>query len=213
MLKLYDYFRSSAAFRVRIALNLKKLSYEAIPIHLVNNGGEQHSEKYGAINPQHLVPAMEVNGAILTQSLAIIEYLDEIHPEPALLPTDPILKAQVRAFAYAIACDIHPLNNLRVLKFLTERLKITNEQKDLWYQHWVTTGFSALEAQLAGHDHRSDFCFGPTPSLADICLVPQMFNARRFHCDITAYPNLCRIDENCQKLPAIAAAFPMETTS
>jgi maleylacetoacetate isomerase len=212
MLKLYDYFRSSAAFRVRIALNLKQLNYEAIPIHLVNNGGEQFSTTYRAINPQSLVPALDDHGQIITQSLAIIEYLDEIHPTPALLPSDPLLKAKVRAFALTIAADIHPINNLRITKYLEHNFRLSETQKLDWYHHWMTLGFTALEKQLATEAVHS-FCFGEAPTLADVTLVPQMFNARRFNLDLSAFPTLVRIDEHCQQLSAFSHARPTETVN
>lgn len=211
MMTLYDYFRSSACYRVRIALNLKSLSYEAVPIHLLNNGGEQFSSKYLAINPQSLVPALDIDGNILTQSLAIIEYLDEVHPTPALLPKDPYLKAQVRAFALTIAADIHPINNLRVTKYLTEKFQMTEAQKAEWNHHWMRKGFAALEQQITKQGKTSTFCFGESPTLADICLVPQMFNARRFNCDVSDFPNLCRIDQHCQQLSPFSLARPLET--
>lgn len=210
MLKLYDYFRSSASFRVRIALNLKGLEYEKIPIHLVNNGGEQFSASYQAINPQNLVPVLQDGNKTVTQSLAIIEYLDETHPTPPLLPNDSYLKAIARSIALSISADIHPLNNLRVLKYLSNELHITEEQKNQWYQHWVDKGLSALEKQLTQLNISGDFCIGNSVTLADICLVPQLFNARRFHCDISAYPTLTRIDANCQKLAAFTQAWPSE---
>lgn len=210
MLRLYDYHRSSASFRVRIALNLKGLSYEKISIHLLNQGGEQFTLEYRTINPQSFVPSLQDEDKIITQSLAIIEYLNELHPEPPLLPTDPYQKALTRSFALAIAADIHPLNNLRVLKYLKHELDISDEQKTAWYQHWITAGFAALEAHLVTADAMGDFCFGDKPNLADVCLVPQMYNARRFNCDLTPYPNLVRIDANCQKLPAFINAMPEE---
>jgi maleylpyruvate isomerase len=210
MLKLYDYFRSSASFRVRIALNLKGLDYQAIPVHLVNDGGEQFKENYTRINPQSLVPALQVGDNIITQSLAIIEYLDETHPQPALLPANALQKAQVRAFALSIAADLHPLNNLRVLKYLTGQLMVSEEMKNTWYQHWMQLGLTALEKQIQSLQLAGDFCFGDTPTLADICLVPQIFNARRFSCDLNAYPELVRIDANCQRLEAFMNAWPKE---
>lgn len=213
MMKLYDYFRSSAAFRVRIALNLKGLSYESIPIHLLNQGGEQHTATYRKINPQGLVPTLETDGMLLTQSLAIIEYLDELHPTPALLPADPYQKALVRAFALSIAADIHPLGNLRVLQYLTHAFSISEDQKKQWILHWVNKGLTALEEQLQARDVRSDFCFGNQPSLADICLVPQLFNARRFNCDLNLYPTLVKIDGNCQQLSAVKQAWPVEAVT
>jgi maleylpyruvate isomerase len=210
MLKLYDYFRSSACFRVRIALNLKKLDFELNPIHLVNNGGEQHTTNYQAFNPQALVPTLLHDNQVLTQSLAIIEYLDELHPNPPLLPQNPLTKAQVRAFALSIAADIHPLNNLRVLQYLTDDLKIAADDKTKWYKHWVQKGLNALEKQLTSHHSTYSFCFGEEPTLAEICLVPQMYNARRFDCDLSFCPNLVRIDTLCQQLPAFKKAWPNE---
>lgn len=213
MLKLYDYFRSSASFRVRIALNLKGLDYEAIPIHLIHDGGEQFSESYKKINPQSLVPALQDGNAILTQSLAIIEYLEATHPEPSLLSTNPVENAYIRSFALTIIADIHPLNNLRVLKYLSSEFKITDEEKTQWYHHWLEKGFVALEKQICQHQLSGDFCFGDYPTIADICLVPQMYNARRFNFDLGAYPNLERIDANCQGLEAFINAFPVEATT
>ncbi len=211
MMTLYDYYRSSACYRVRIALNLKNLGYDTVPVHLINNGGEQFSPQYQKINPQTLVPSLDIGGQIITQSLAIIEYLDDVHPEPALLPHDPVKKALVRAFALTITADIHPLNNLRVLKYLQGMLHVTDEQKNMWYQNWIQKGFVALEAQLSSHNDGAPFCFGDTPSLADICLVPQMYNARRFNCDLTPYPALRRIDTHCQEIAAFSLARPVET--
>lgn len=213
MLKLYDYFRSSAAFRVRIALNLKGLSYESIPIHLLNNGGEQFTKEYQAINPQSLVPALQVDGKIITQSLAIIEYLDETHPGTPLLPADPYTKALVRSFALAITADIHPLNNLRVLRYLSNELKCSEDQKSKWYQHWMAKGLSALEQFLTQHKMSQEYCFGNTPTLADICLIPQLYNAKRFACDLNAYPTLVAIDTRCQQLKAFKDACPKETVA
>lgn len=212
MLKLYDYPRSSASFRVRIALNLKNLNYQAIPIHLLNNGGEQYSAEYQAINPQCLVPTLQDGDKIITQSLAIIEYLDELHPTPNLLPHDPEQKALVRAFALSIAADLHPINNLRVLKYLTQELNLSEQQKNKWYQHWVATGLSALEQKLATSKSTGKYCFGDTPTLADVVLIPQMYNARRFACDTSAYPTLNRIDTYCQAQEAFKAAWPQEET-
>lgn len=206
MLKLYDYFRSSACFRVRIALNLKKLDYECLPIQLVK--GEQHDPQYQQINPQQLVPTLQVDDQIITQSLAIIEYLEEKYPAIRLLPEDIFQKSLARAYALTIAADIHPLNNLRVLTYLEQELALASEKKDTWYQHWIKKGFTALEHQLSTSPHTGDFCLGNQPTIADIYLVPQMFNARRWHCDLHDYPTLVKIDAACQALPAFQAAFP-----
>jgi len=206
MIELYNYYRSSASFRVRIALNLKGIPYKDIPVHLVNNGGEQHTVEYIKLNPHRLVPVLKDDDKIITQSLSIIEYLNETHPSPALLPDDSFDKAKVRSFSLAIAADLHPLNNLRVLTYLTKDLNLSEEQKNTWYQHWIHKEFSALEATLATNN--SDYCFGNTPGLADIVLVPQMYNARRFSCDTSQYPTLVRIDEHCQKHEAFKKAWP-----
>lgn len=208
MLILYDYYRSSACFRVRIALNLKGLDYQPIPVHLTNDGGEQNSEAYQKLNPQSLVPLLLNGKKLLTQSLAIIEYIDELHPLPALLPKDPYEKALVRAFAFSIAADIHPLNNLRVLKYLTNELHISEEQKNKWYQHWVCKGLHALEKELANYNLTGEFCFGDKPTLADICLIPQLYNARRYACSLEEMPTLVRIETNCKKYPAFIDAYP-----
>lgn len=210
MIKLYDYYRSSASFRVRIALNLKGLDYEIIPVHLVNNGGEQFYADYQAKNPQSLVPTLHDDNHFITQSLAIIEYLNDTHPTPALLPEDPYQKAFARSLALQITADIHPLNNLRVLNFLKNEIKISDEQKTKWYQHWIQIGLSALEKNLQTAKLSGDFCVGNTISIADICLAPQMYNARRFACDLSAYPTLVQIDANCQKHPAFIKACPEE---
>lgn len=207
MTTLYGYFRSSAAYRVRIALNLKGLAYDQAPVNLVK--GEQRGEEYLARNPQGLVPALVTDdGARLTQSLAICEYLDERYPEPALLPADAAGRARVRALAQAVACEIHPLNNLRVLKYLTGELGVDEATKMTWYRHWVTEGFAALEAQLSREAGSGDFCHGDTPGLADLCLVPQVFNAERFECDLAPYPRIRRIVANCRALDAFAQAAP-----
>ena len=212
MLKLYDYFRSSACFRVRIALHLKQLSYQMIPIHLVNNGGEQHHAHYRKRNPYSLVPTLEIDDQYLLQSLAIIEYIDELYPNPSLLPKESNARAYVRSIAFAIAADAHPLNNLRVLKYLTDVLKISETQKNAWYQHWVQQTFASLEEQLKQAQLFGTFCFGDQPTLADLCLVPQMFNARRFNCPLDAYPTLVAIDAVCQKHPAFMDAWPHEVS-
>lgn len=210
MLTLYTYFRSSAAYRVRIALGLKGLPYASAPVHLVRDGGQQHSPAYQAINPQQLVPALTTeDGTVLTQSLAIMEYLDEAYPDrPALLPADALGRARVRALAQAVACEIHPLNNLRVLRYLMQELGTTEAQKTAWYQHWVCTGLDALEAMLASSGATGRFSHGDRPSLADCCLVPQMFNARRFGCPLENYPTFARIVAACEQLPAFQQAAP-----
>lgn len=210
MLKLYDYYRSSASFRVRIALNLKQLDYRIIPIHLINDGGEQHSEKYQAVNPQQLVPSLGLDDRTITQSLAIIEYLEETYPKPALLPTSAYERALARSYAYVIACDIHPLNNLRVLNYLSHELSINKYDRDAWYQHWIKLGLDALEKLIVKDNLSGDFCIGFVPSIADVCLIPQLYNARRFNCDIKSYHNLLRIEENCMKLAAFEFAYPKE---
>lgn len=212
MLKLYDYFRSSASFRVRIALNIKQLDYSAVPIHLINHGGEQHSEQYKAVNPQGLVPSLQDGHHIITQSLAIIEYVNDCYPTPPLLSSDLYQRALMRSFALSIAADIHPLNNVRVLNYLAGEFDITADQKSCWYQHWLSIGLSALESQLSKWHCSGRYCFGDTPSLADICLVPQLYNARRFSCSLKAYPLLTSIDAACQEHEAFKEAWPEEVT-
>jgi maleylpyruvate isomerase len=206
MLKLHSYFRSSAAYRCRIALNLKGLAHETAFVHLLKDGGQQNAPAYRALNPQGLVPTLEVDGHTLTQSLAIIEYLDETHPEPRLLPGDALQRARIRAFALAIACDIHPINNLRVLRYLKGPLKQEQAAIDVWYRHWVETGLAACEALLPAG--KSRFCFGDQPTLADCCLVPQVYNARRLQSDLSRLPRIVAIDEACRALPAFAQAAP-----
>lgn len=211
-MKLYSYFRSSASYRVRIALNLKGLNYEQVPVHLVKNGGEQLSDAYRAFNPDGLVPALldEQDGEsiALTQSLAMIEYLDEAYPTPALLPDNAADRAHVRALALSIACEIHPLNNLRVLRYLSDTLGVTEEQKNTWYRHWCELGLAALEKKLVTDRRTGLYCFGDTPGLADCFLIPQIANAQRFHCDFSAMPTLMRINETCLALPSFIAALP-----
>ena len=207
-MKLYTFFRSSASYRVRIALNLKGLAHEQIPIHLRRGGGEQFSAAYKAINPQALVPALEDGGRVLTQSLAIIEYLEERYPEPPLLPKDPADRATVRAMALVIACEVHPIQNLRVLNYLRSELKQPETEANRWAQHWIALGFSALEQMVHAAPKRGKFCFGDSPTLADLCLVPQLSNARRFDCDLSPYPTLVQIDAHCATLPAFAKAAP-----
>lgn len=204
-MKLYTYFRSSAAYRVRIALGLKGLAYEPAFVHLVRDGGAQHRPDYMALNPLRLVPTLVTDdGTALTQSLAILEWLEETHPAPALLPADKVARAQVRAFAAAIACDIHPLNNLRVLRYLERKLTQEQATIDTWYRHWIGVALPALEA-MAGD---GPFCFGDAPSMADVCLVPQLFNARRYDCPLDAFPALLRAEAACEALPAFQAAAP-----
>lgn len=200
---LHDYFRSSAAYRVRIALNLKGVDYDRHSVNLVE--GEQKADEYRALNPQGFVPMLEIDGLKLTQSLAIAVYLDQKFPEPPLMPRDPADGAHVRAMAMTVACDVHPLNNLRVLKYLT-KLGIDQQQRDDWYRHWVSEGLEALEAMAA--PRAGAFLFGDMPTLADVCLVPQLYNARRFSVPLAAYPTLRRADESASALPAFAAAHP-----
>jgi maleylpyruvate isomerase len=207
-MKLYTFFRSSASYRVRIALNLKGLAYEQIPIHLRRRGGEQFAASYKTINPQALVPALEDNGRIVTQSLAIIEYLEERYPKPPLLPADPADRALVRSMALVVACEIHPIQNLRVLVYLKNNLQQSEEDLNRWARHWIDLGLSALEQMTSSIPNRSHFCFGDTPTLGDICLVPQLANARRFGCDLSAYPTLLQIEKACNALPAFANAAP-----
>jgi maleylpyruvate isomerase len=207
MTTLYGYFRSSAAYRVRIVLNLKGLAYDQAPVNLVK--GEQRSEANLARHPQGLVPSLVTDdGLVLNQSLAICEYLDETHPEPALLPADAAGRARVRALAQLVACEVHPLNNLRVLKYLVGELGVEEDAKLAWYRHWIAEGFQALEAMLTREAGSGDFCHGDTPTLADLCLVPQVFNAERFECDLSTYPRIRRIVANCRALPAFAEAAP-----
>ncbi len=211
-IKLYSYFRSSAAYRVRIALGLKGLAWETVPVHLLQGGGQQHSAAYRATNPQELVPALQdgegEGAAVLTQSLAIIEYLDETHGGVPLLPQDPLGRARVRALAQSIACDLHPLNNLRVLAYLKHTLGVQEDAKNAWYAHWVALGLSALEQSLATSSATGRYCHGDTPGLADCCLVPQVYNARRFNCPLDGYPTIARIVAACEELPAFQQAAP-----
>ena len=205
-MKLYTFFRSSAAFRVRIALNLKGVKFESLPMGLVKN--EHRSAQYLALNPQGLVPALDVDGTVLSQSVAIIEYLNDTHPLPAFLPSDPLGRAHVRSMAHAIACDIHPLNNLRVLNYLRQELKQDENGVNRWYRHWIAEGFRGLEAQARAQSRSERFLFGDSLSMADICLVPQMFNARRFETALTPFPTLVAISTLLESLPAFAAARP-----
>ena len=204
-MKLYTYFRSSAAYRVRIALNLKGLQYDMVPIHLTKDGGQQRKPEFQKVNPQMRVPALELSsGDVLTQSLAIIEYLDDIEPEPPFLPADALERANVRALAQVVACDIHPLNNLVTLQYLKRSLKQEQTEIDVWYHHWVTEGFKALEQML----RPGPYAYGAHVSLADICLVPQVFNARRLKVPLDAFPKIVSVEQACLKLPAFDKARP-----
>jgi maleylacetoacetate isomerase len=204
-MKLYTYFRSSAAYRTRIALNLKGIATEAIPIHLTKDGGKQHSAEFRAVNPHRRVPALTLDdGRVLTQSLAIIEYLDETYPRPPLLPADAFARAKVRAFAQVIACDIHPLNNLIALQYLRRTLKQEQPEIDAWYHNWIHAGFETLEATI----EPGPYSFGNAVTLADICLVPQMYNARRLKVPLDKYPKLVAVDAACLKLAAFDHARP-----
>lgn len=205
-MKFYGYFRSSAAFRVRIALNLKGLAYETAAIHL--RRGDQTRPDYRRVNPQGLVPALEIDGHTLIQSLAIIEYLDETYPAPPLLPATRAERARVRALAEIVACDIHPINNLRVLRYLARSYGRDEADIGIWYNHWIDAGFQALEALLAGDPATGAFCHGDRPGLADIALVPQVVNADRYRLDMTPYPTIARIFAACIDLPAFRAAHP-----
>ena len=205
-MKLYTFFRSSAAFRVRIALSLKGLGYESIPKAFAKN--EHRAPDYLAVNPQGLLPALDVDGTVLSQSLAIIEYLDETRPTPPFLPKDPIGRAHARSMAQAIACDIHPVNNLRILNYLKKELQQDEITVNTWYRHWITAGFRGLEAQARKFSTSQRYMFGDAVSIADICLVPQMFNARRFETDLSAFPTLVAIDSHLESLPAFADARP-----
>jgi maleylacetoacetate isomerase len=205
-MKLYGFFRSSAAFRVRIALNLKGLSYESVSVHL--RSGQQSKPDFLMLNPLGLVPALVDGPALLTQSLAIVEYLDETRPAPPLLPKTPLDRARVRALAQAVACDIHPIDNLRVLNYLTQELKVGEDAMRRWFNHWIAAGFTGIEAMLATSSETGRFCHGDSPGLADICLVPQVFNSKRHALDLSPYPTIRRIHEACMALPAFDLAQP-----
>jgi maleylpyruvate isomerase len=209
--KLYTYFRSSAAYRVRIALNLKGLAYEAQPVHLLRDGGEQLADTYRAVNPSALLPTLEDDdGTVIGQSLAILEYLEETRPQTPLLPTDPAGRARVRALALTVVADTHPLGNLRVHKYIKGEMGQTEEVKLAWHRHWLRSGLATLESLLAGDARTGRFSHGDTPTLADCCLVPHVFNARRFDVDLAPYPTVVRIDAACAALPAFQQAHPAQ---
>ena len=204
-MRLYSYFRSSAAYRVRIALNLKGVTHQLVPVHLLKDGGQHRSPGFRAINPQMRVPALELStGDVLTQSLAIIEYLDEIYPDPPLLPADAVARARVRALAQLIACDIHPLNNLMTLNYLKASLQADKAVVQSWYAHWIIEGFTAVETMI----RPAPYAFGAHPTLADLCIVPQVFNARRNHVDLERFPKILAVEAACLQLPAFDQARP-----
>jgi len=206
-MQLHNYFRSSASYRVRIALALKGLAADYVPVHLVRN--EQSQPAFSALAPSRLVPALVLDdGQVLTQSMAIIEYLDETHPEPPLLPADALGRARVRSLAQDVACEIHPLDNLKVLRYLVRELKVADADKDRWYRHWVETGLEVVEQRLAGDTRTGRFCHGDTPTLADCVLVPQIHNAQRMNCRLDHVPTVMRVFENCMALPAFASTQP-----
>ncbi len=208
-MKLHGFFRSSASYRLRIALALKGIAAEQAYVHISRpGGGDQFQPAFGKLNPQLLVPVLEDDGKVLVQSLAILEYLEETHPTPPILPKGAAARARVRGLALMIACEMHPLNNLRVLNYLTGTLGASEDAKLAWYRHWVKLGFDALEPMLAGSAETGIYCQGDMPTIADICLVPQLFNAKRFDCPLGDYPTIMRICEACEKLPAFAAAHP-----
>lgn len=207
-LKLYSYWRSSAAYRVRIGLNLKGLAYETVPVHLLRDGGEQHGAAFRQTNPQGLVPVLQHGQRTLRQSVAILEYLDETWPDQPLLPALARDRQRVRAIAQVVACDIHPLNNLRVLQYFDREWHVPQPERDEWVRHWMMEGFNAVEAMLTDHPATGRFCEGDRPTLADCCLVPQVYNARRFGVDLAPFPTIARIEAACLKLPQFDAARP-----
>lgn len=207
-IELFSYWRSSAAYRVRIGLNLKALAYDLTPVHLVRDGGQQHSEGYAALNPQELVPTLRHGEQVLHQSMAILEYLDEAFGGHSLLPDDAAGRARVRALAQLVACDIHPLNNLRVMQFFSDTWHVPQSEREDWTRHWIQLGFEAMERMLVESVETGRFCHGDTPTLADCCLVPQLYNARRFNVDLGPYPTLVRIEAACLALPAFETARP-----
>lgn len=208
MIRLYSYWRSSAAYRVRIGLNLKGIEHEIVPVNMLKDGGEQHSDEYRSLNSQGLVPTLVDGDLVLSQSLAILEYLDECYPGQRLLPKAPVQRAKIRQYAQIIACDVHPLNNLRILKYLKTELAVEDGQKDAWYAHWIDLGFSALETMLEDSDWQGPFCLDETPSLADLCLIPQLYNAHRFNVPVDRFPRLLEIEQNCLALEAFSRASP-----
>ena len=208
MIKLYNYFRSSASYRVRIALNFKGLAYDYAPVHLLKQGGQQLAPSFRAVNPDSLVPVLDDDGEVVTQSLAIIEYLEETRPEPPLLPRGAVERAYVRSIALSIACEIHPLNNLRVLRYLVKTLGVSEEQKNAWYRHWVEQGLAALEARLIAEKRSGRYALGDAVTLADVIIVPQIFNAQRLDCQLDAVPIIMRIFDNCMQLPAFVETQP-----
>ena len=207
-MQLYSYFRSSAAYRVRIVLNLKGLPFDTVPVHMLRGGGEQHHPRYSDIHPLRLVPSLEVEGSLMSQSIAICEYLEERWPTPSVLPESLEGRARVRSIAAAIACDIHPLNNLRALHYLVKELGLSEEQKLGWYRHWISLGMEGVERMLADSPVAGTYCHGVTPTLADAFLVPQVANALRYQCPMDAYPNVMRIYTHCSTHPAFVAASP-----
>jgi maleylacetoacetate isomerase len=207
-LRLFSYWRSSAAYRVRIGLNLKGLAYEIVPVHLLRDGGEQHSAEFRLANPQGLVPVLQHGQRMMRQSVAILEYLDEVFPQPALLPATARERQRSRALAQVVACDVHPLNNLRVLQYFEQEWHVPQPERDEWVRHWINDGLGAFEAMLEDHPSTSTFCDGRTPTIADCCLIPQLYNARRFGIDLTSYPTIQRIEAACMELPAFDAARP-----
>jgi maleylpyruvate isomerase len=209
-MRLYSYFRSSAAYRVRIALNLKGLSCEIVPVHLLRDGGQHLKPEYRALNPDAVLPTFIDGNEVLTQSLAIIEYLDETYREPPLLPGTAADRAFIRSIALQVACEIHPLDNLRVLRYLKHELGVAEDAKNAWYRHWVESGFETLEKRLAADSRVGTLCFGDSPTLADLCLVPQVSNARRFNIDVSRYPTIMRIVDHAERLDAFQRAAPAQ---
>ncbi len=207
-LRLYSYWRSSAAYRVRIAINLKGLPYELVPVDLTKGGGEQHSEAFSEVNPQELVPVLTDGGRVIRQSMAIIEYLEEMYEGASLLPGTARERARARGLAQLVACDIHPLNNTRVLKYLENEDGMPQIERERWIRHWITLGFDALEKILIDSPSTGDFCEGDVPSIADCCLVPQIYNAQRWTIDLSPWPTIRRIHATCMALPAFEKARP-----